>query len=242
MVLSQSASNACCLCSTTCKRTGSHICLNDAVHGASHEAVETSAVPEQQPSAEPTEVSHKPNPTRADAPSAEAKAVEVLAELPPLEAEPVAADAEPAVTEAESALAGAEPTVAVAEPAVAEAEPAVARADPAVAQAEPAVAKGDPTDSMPEWASVSEEAISADRKQHDELQPPAAEHVIAEQCEAESPASDTAAADNVIHDTDTTDLMPEATLLEQDSEVDGVAGIHAHSEGKIHMWTSILLQ
>ncbi len=205
------------------------------MHGASHEAVETSAVPEQQPSAEPTEVSHKPNPTRADAPSAEAKAVEVLAELPPLEAEPVAADAEPAVTEAESALAGAEPTVAVAEPAVAE-------ADPAVAQAEPAVAKGDPTDSMPEWASVSEEAISADRKQHDELQPPAAEHVIAEQCEAESPASDTAAADNVIHDTDTTDLMPEATLLEQDSEVDGVAGIHAHSEGKIHMWTSILLQ
>ena len=200
------------------------------MHGSNHEAVETSAVTEQQPAVEPTEVAYKPTPARADAPAAEAAAAEALAESLPAEAEPTMAEAEPAVAKAE-------PTVAEAEPAVPEAEPAVAGAEPAVAKAESAVAEAEPADSMREWASLfPEEAISADRKQHDKFQPVSAEHVIAAQCETESPASDTAAADHVIHDdTDTADLALEATLLEQDPQVDGTAGIHALPEGTIHL-------
>ena len=228
MVLSQSASNACCLRSTTCKRTALHICkqlmvyVNDAVHGRGHEAVETSVVTEQQPSVEPTEVAYEPSLTQADAPLAEAKAADVMAESLPAEAEPAVAEAEPAV---------------------AEAEPTVAEAEPAVAKAEPAVAEAESTDSMPEWASLSEEAITAGCKQLDEFQPAAAEHVIANLCETESPASDTAAAHHVIHDdTDTTDLAQKALVLEQDPQVYGTAGIHALSEGTIHLWTSVQLQ
>ncbi len=200
--------------------------VNDAVHGGGHEAVEMSAVTEQQPSVEPTEVAYKAKPAWGNEPSAEAKAAEALAESSPAEAEPAVAETEPAVPEAK--------------PAVAEAEPTVAEAEPAVAQAEPAVAQAKSTDSMPEWASLSEEAITVERKQHDKFQPASAEHVIADRSETESPASDTAAADHVIHDdTETTDLPPEATLLEQDLQVDGIAGIHALSEGTIQLQTSL---
>ena len=204
-------------------------CVNNAVHGGSHEAVETSVVTEQQPSVEPTEVAYEPSLTRADAPLAEAKAADVLAESLPAEAEPAVAEAEPAVAEAE--------------PTVAEAEPTVAETEPAVAKAEPAVTKAESTDSMPEWASLSEEAITAGCKQLDQFQPAAAEHVIADLCETESPASDTAAAHHVIHDdTDTTNLAQKALVLEQDPQVYGTAGIHALSEGTIHLWTSVQLQ
>ena len=211
--------------------------MNDAVHGASYEAVERSAETEQQPSVEPTEVAYKPKPAWGDESSPEAKTAEALTESFSAEAEPTVADAEPAVAKAESA-------VADAEPAVAEAEPTVAHAEPAVAEAEPAVAEAETTDSMPEWASLSEEAITAELKQHDELQLASAEHVIADHCETESPASDTAAAtDDVIHDDiDKADLAPDATLLEQDPQVHGTAGIHALSEGTLHLWTSAQLQ
>jgi len=196
--------------------------VNDAVHGGSHEAVEASTVTEQRPSVEPTEVAYEAKPAWGDEPSAEAEAAEVLAESLPAEAEP---------------------TVAKAESLPAEAEPAVAETQPAVAEAEPAVAEAESTDSVPEWASLSEEAITADHNQHDQFQLAAAEHVIADHCETESPASDTAAADHVIHDdTDTADLALEASLLEQDSQVDGTAGIHALSEGTIHLWTSAQFQ
>ncbi len=206
--------------------------VNDAVHGGGHEAVGTSAVTEQQPSNEPTEIAYKPKSAQADAPAAKAEAADILAESPPVEAEPALADAEPAVAKAESA-------VADAEPAVAEAEPTVADAEPAVAQAEPAVAKAESTDSMPEWGSLSEEAITADHKQPHQFQPASAEHVASDHCETESQASDTAAADHVIHeDTDTADLATEALVLKQDPQVDGTAGIRAISEGAIHLWTS----
>ena len=200
--------------------------VNDAVHGRGHEAIETSVVTEQQPSVEPTEVAYEPSLTQADAPSAEAKAADVMAESLPAEAEPAVAEAEPAVAEAE--------------PTVAETEPAVAKAEPAVAKAEPAVAEAESTDSMPEWASLSEEAITAGCKQLDQFQPAAAERVIANLCETESPASDTAAAHH--DDTDTTDLAQKALVLEQDPQVYGTAGIHALSEGTIHLWTSVQLQ
>jgi len=218
--------------------------VNDAVHGGGHEAVGTSAVTEQQPSNEPTEIAYKPKSAQADAPAAKAEAADILAESPPVEAEPALADAEPAVAKAESAVADAEPAVADAEPAVAEAEPTVAHAEPAVAEAEPAVAEAETTDSMPEWASLSEEAITAELKQPDELQLASAEHVIADHCETESPASDTAAAaDDVIHDDiGKADLAPDATLLEQDPRVDGTAGIQASTEGTIHLQTSTQLQ
>ncbi|KAL0022243.1 hypothetical protein WJX77_009787 [Trebouxia sp. C0004] len=185
------------------------------VYEGDHEAVETSAVTEQQPSPEPTEVAYKPKAAQGNAPSADAEAAEVLAESLPAETE--ATMAEPAVAEAETA--------------VVEAEPAVADAEPAVTEAEPAVAEARSTDSMPEWASLSKE-ITAERKQHGHLEPASAEHVITDQCETESPASDTAAAGHVIHDdTDTPDLVPEAPVLEQDPQVDGTAGIHTFSEG-----------
>ena len=200
--------------------------MNDAVHGGGHEAVGTSAVTEQQPSDEPTEIAYKPKPAQADAPAAKAEAADILAESSPAEAEPALAEAEPALAETE--------------PAVAEAEPTVARAEPAVAEAEPAVAKAESTDSMPEWASMSEEAITADCKQHDNCQPASAEHVIADHCETDSPASDTAAADHVIHDdTDTADLAPKALVLEQDLLVDSTAGIQASTEGTIHLQRSL---
>ncbi|DBA71613.1 TPA: hypothetical protein ACH3X2_001077 [Trebouxia sp. C0005] len=134
---------------------------------------------------------------------------------------------------AESSPAEAEPTMAEAEPTVAKAEPAMADAEPTVADAEPAAAEAESTDSMPEWASLSEEAITAESKQHDQFQSASAEHVTAEQCEAKSPASDTAAADHVIHDdTDTADLAQEALVLKQDPQVDGTAGIHAFTDGQ----------
>ena len=202
--------------------------MNDAVHGAGHEAVEMSAVTEQRPSVEPTEVAHEP---RTDAPSEVAEAADVLAESPLAEAEPTMAEAEPAVAQAE-------PAVADAEPAVAEAEPTVADAEPAVAQAEPAVAKAESTDSMPQWARLSEEAITAERNQHGEFQPAAAEHVIADHCETEAPTSDTAAADHDdtdIHD----DTDTEALVLEQGSQVGGTAGNQASTEGTIHLQRSL---
>jgi len=197
--------------------------VNDAVHGGSHEAVEASTVTEQRPSVEPTEVAYEAKPAWGHEPSAEAEAAEVLAESLPAEAEP---------------------TVAKAESLPAEAEPAVAETQPAVAEAEPAVAEAETTDSMPEWASLSEEAITAELKQPDELQLASAEHVIADHCETESPASDTAAAaDDVIHDDiGKADLAPDATLLEQDPRVDGTAGIQASTEGTIHLQTSTQLQ
>lgn len=141
---------------------------------------------------------------------------------------------------AESSPAEAEPTMAEAEPTVAKAEPAMADAEPTVADAEPAAAEAESTDSMPEWASLSEEAITAESKQHDQFQSASAEHVTAEQCEAKSPASDTAAADHVIHDdTDTADLAQEALVLKQDPQVDGTAGIHAFTDGTVHLQRSL---
>jgi len=121
---------------------------------------------------------------------------------------------------------------------VAESEQALAEAEPAVAKAESAAAEAKPADSMTQWASLSEEAVTAEPKQQDELQLASAQHVITENCESESAAADPAAADHVVsNDIDKADPAREATVQKQNQE-DGTAGILALSEGSLCLQTS----